>query len=72
MIPNRIDLDSRPLGRLAIRFNVAALGCASFTNDLSGFFVGRGTASVPATDWNTWLGRRAWATYSVSDSEVWL
>ena len=70
MIPNRIDLGSRPLGRWAIRFNVAAFGCASSTNDLSGFFVGRGTASVSAADRNTGVGRGAGAADSVSDSEV--
>jgi hypothetical protein len=47
MVPNRIGLGSRPLGRWATRFN-AVLGCASLANSLSGFFVGRGTESDAA------------------------
>ena len=34
MIPNRIDLGARRVARWAVRFNIAAFGCASFTNDL--------------------------------------
>jgi hypothetical protein len=71
MIPNCIGLASRTFGRCAIRFNVGVFGRASFTDGLSGFFVGRGTASVPAaaTDCGTGI-REACATDSVCDSEV--